>query len=140
MQEYLARYFFYFFESLFESFWRAFSHTIKIDIALELDATPAENAKLEYHAERIAYSPIENSKSITSAKNTCCFSFEELYWKDKSILGILVGKTTSKNRIKEVFENGGHIHMPDRKDKDKLISSGDFCLNSLTNGVRFFHI
>lgn len=43
MQEYLARYFFYFFESLFEFFWCAFSHTIKIDIALELDTTPSEN-------------------------------------------------------------------------------------------------
>ena len=75
MQEYLARYFFYFFESLFEFFWRAFSHAIKIDIALELDATPAENAKLQYHAERITDSPVENPEGITSTKNTCCFSF-----------------------------------------------------------------
>lgn len=140
MQEYLARYFFYFFESLFEFFWRAFSHAIKIDIALELDATPAENAKLQYHAERITDSPVENPEGITSTKNTCCFSFEEFYWKDKCILGILVGKTTSKDSIKEIFENGGHIYMPDRENKNKLISSSDFCLNSLPNGVRFFHI
>ena len=140
MQEYLSRYFFYFFESLFEFFWRAFSHAIKIDIALELDATPAENPELEYHAERISDSPIENSEGITGTKNTRCFSFEEFYWKDKGILGVLVGKTTSKNRIKEIFENGGHIHVPDGEDKDEFISSGDFCLNSFPNRVRFFHI
>lgn len=103
MQEYLAGYFFYFFESLFQFFWCAFSHTIKIGIALELDTTPSENPKLEYHPKRITDSPIENSEGITSTKNTCCFSSQEFYRKDKSILGILVGKTTSKDGIKEIF-------------------------------------
>lgn len=140
MQENLSCDFFYFFESFLELFWAAFSHPIKVDITLEFHATPSKHPKLEYHTEGITNSPIENSEGITGTKNTRCFSFEEFYWKDKSILGILVSKTTSKDCIKEVFENGGHIYMPDRKDKDKLISSGDFCLNSLPNGVRFFHI
>jgi hypothetical protein len=140
MQENLSCDFFYFFESFFKSFWRAFSHAIKVDIAFESDTTPSKHSKLEYHTEGIADSPIENSKCITRTKNACCFTFEEFFWEDKSIFGILIGKTTGKYRIKEILENGWHIHMPDREDKYELISGRYFRLNSITYSIRFFHI
>lgn len=140
MQEYLTSYFFYLFESLFEFFWRTLSHTVKIHIALEFDATPSKDTKTQNHIERISDSPVENSKSITGTKYPRCFALEEFEREDKSILGILIRKTTSEYGIKEVFENGWHIHVPNREDKHELISCFDFCLKSVASCVGFFHI
>lgn len=140
MQENLSCDFFYFFESFLELFWAAFSHPIKVDITPELHTTPSKDAKLEYHTEGIADSPVENSKGVTRTENASCFAFEEFTRKDKSTLCILIRESTSKYSVKEIFQNSGHIHMPNREDKYELISRGDFCLNSLPNRVRFFHI
>lgn len=140
MQEYLSSYFFYFSESFFKFFWRAFSHSVKIHIALEFDTTPSEDTKTQNHIERIPDSPIENPKGITGTENSGCFTFEEFERKDKSIFGILICKTTSKNGIKEIFENSRHIHMPNREDKHDFIGCFDFCLKSITSCVRFFHV
>lgn len=103
MQEHLTSYFFYLFESFFEFFWRTFSHSVKIHIALEFDTTPSEDTKTQNHIERISDSPIENPKGITGTKYPRCFTLEEFEREDKSILGILISKTTGKNGIKKVF-------------------------------------
>ena len=140
MQGNLSCNLFYFLESFFEFFWAAFSHTVEIDIAFQFDTTPSKYSKLEYHAERIANSPIENPKGITRTENTCGFAFEEFTRKNKGILGILIRESSSKYGVKEILQNCWHIHMPDREDKHEFISSSNFCLNSFPNRIRFFHI
>ena len=140
MQAYLGSYFFYLFESFFKFFWRALSHSVKIHIALEFDATPSENTKTQNHIERISDSPVENSKSITGTEDSSCFTFEEFEREDESIFGILIRKATSEYGVKEILENSRHIHMPNRENKHELICCFNLCLKGVTSCIRFFHI
>lgn len=114
-------------------------HLIKDCIARYTHSAPSERPYLEDHSEWIPYEPVHPADSITSTENPCFFAREEFLGKHLSFL-ILIGKTSCKNTIKKVLENSGHIDPPNREDKNELICSGDFCLESETSRTQLFHI